>query len=202
MQSCGLFPHLGSLLRPAPAAAARFCRARGPHVPTAGGVGRGVGGMRWQSSVGVQGSRGSALEELSPCCFVGGLAEGGGAASQDTPRRCTCPAPRATVSSPPVRAARLEPGLRSPVPQRDLESILQSLDGSPPRLSEGTALRAFSLYCRLSIHLQHKVCLRLGAGHGVSGPGAPRLTCLLLFWGSSAQKANFTCPLWKTPGLG
>ena len=42
-------------------------------------MGRGVGGMRWQSSVGVQGSRGSALEELSPCCFVGGLAEGGGA---------------------------------------------------------------------------------------------------------------------------
>ncbi|XP_019814943.2 condensin-2 complex subunit G2 [Bos indicus] len=40
----------------------------------------------------------------------------------------------------------------------NLESILQTPDGSPPRLSEGTALRAFSLYCRLSIHLQHKFC--------------------------------------------
>ena len=95
-------------------------------------------------------------------------------ASQDAPQCCTCPALRATVSSPPVRAARPEPGLRSPVPQGNLESILQTPDGSPPHLSEGTALRAFSLYCRLSIHLQHKVCLWLRAGRGLSGPGAPR----------------------------
>ncbi|KAF4020512.1 hypothetical protein G4228_012194 [Cervus hanglu yarkandensis] len=40
----------------------------------------------------------------------------------------------------------------------DLESILQLSDGSPPRLSEGAALRAFSLHCRLSVHLQHKFC--------------------------------------------
>lgn len=40
----------------------------------------------------------------------------------------------------------------------NLESILQMPGGSPPRLSEGAALRAFSLYCRLSIHLQYKFC--------------------------------------------
>ncbi|XP_072820142.1 condensin-2 complex subunit G2 isoform X1 [Vicugna pacos] len=40
----------------------------------------------------------------------------------------------------------------------DLESILQSPGGSPHNLSEGTALRAFSLHCRLSVHLQHKFC--------------------------------------------
>uniref|UniRef100_A0A4W2EUK3 Condensin-2 complex subunit G2 n=1 Tax=Bos indicus x Bos taurus TaxID=30522 RepID=A0A4W2EUK3_BOBOX len=45
-----------------------------------------------------------------------------------------------------------------PQSKGNLESILQTPDGSPPRLSEGTALRAFSLYCRLSIHLQHKFC--------------------------------------------
>ncbi|KAB1276627.1 Condensin-2 complex subunit G2 [Camelus dromedarius] len=40
----------------------------------------------------------------------------------------------------------------------DLESILRSPGGSPHNLSEGTALRAFSLHCRLSVHLQHKFC--------------------------------------------
>ncbi|KAG8506100.1 Condensin-2 complex subunit G2 [Galemys pyrenaicus] len=40
----------------------------------------------------------------------------------------------------------------------DLESILQSPDGKPHAFSEATALRAFSLHCRLSIHLQHKFC--------------------------------------------
>ncbi|XP_037372427.1 condensin-2 complex subunit G2 isoform X2 [Talpa occidentalis] len=40
----------------------------------------------------------------------------------------------------------------------DLESILQSLEGKPHAFSEATALRAFSLHCRLSIHLQHKFC--------------------------------------------
>ncbi|XP_057587842.1 condensin-2 complex subunit G2 isoform X2 [Hippopotamus amphibius kiboko] len=40
----------------------------------------------------------------------------------------------------------------------DLESILQSPGGSPHPLSEGLALRAFSLHCRLSVHLQHKFC--------------------------------------------
>uniref|UniRef100_A0A8D1D901 Condensin-2 complex subunit G2 n=1 Tax=Sus scrofa TaxID=9823 RepID=A0A8D1D901_PIG len=39
-----------------------------------------------------------------------------------------------------------------------LESILQWPEESPDRLSEGAALRAFSLHCRLSVHLQHKLC--------------------------------------------
>ncbi|XP_058390225.1 condensin-2 complex subunit G2 isoform X2 [Diceros bicornis minor] len=40
----------------------------------------------------------------------------------------------------------------------DLESILQLPGGKPHTFNEATALRAFSLYCRLSIHLQHKFC--------------------------------------------
>ncbi|XP_019514660.1 PREDICTED: condensin-2 complex subunit G2 isoform X1 [Hipposideros armiger] len=40
----------------------------------------------------------------------------------------------------------------------DLESMLQSPGGQPHRFSEAAALRAFSLHCRLSIHLQHKFC--------------------------------------------
>ncbi|KAI5775111.1 NCAPG2 [Gulo gulo luscus] len=40
----------------------------------------------------------------------------------------------------------------------DLESILQLPGGKPPGFSEAVALRAFSLYCRLSIHLQHQFC--------------------------------------------
>ncbi|XP_040840295.1 condensin-2 complex subunit G2 isoform X2 [Ochotona curzoniae] len=39
----------------------------------------------------------------------------------------------------------------------DLESLLQSPAGKPT-VSDATALRAFSLHCRLSIHLQHKFC--------------------------------------------
>ncbi|XP_038611676.1 condensin-2 complex subunit G2 [Tachyglossus aculeatus] len=37
-----------------------------------------------------------------------------------------------------------------------LESILQSSDTASHNFNQVTALRAFSLYCRLSIHLQHK----------------------------------------------
>ncbi|XP_042832613.1 condensin-2 complex subunit G2 isoform X4 [Panthera tigris] len=40
----------------------------------------------------------------------------------------------------------------------DLESILQSPGGKPHNFNEAMALRAFSLHCRLSIHLQHKFC--------------------------------------------
>ncbi|ELK37996.1 Condensin-2 complex subunit G2 [Myotis davidii] len=40
----------------------------------------------------------------------------------------------------------------------DLESILQPPGGKAEHFSETAALRAFSLHCRLSIHLQHKVC--------------------------------------------
>ncbi|OWK06325.1 NCAPG2 [Cervus elaphus hippelaphus] len=119
----------------------------------------GVGGMRRQSSV-----RGSRAPGAAPVrsCLLAALREAwqreAARASQDAPRRCACPALRAAVSSPPGRAAGSEPGLRSPVRQGDLESILQLSDGSPPRLSEGAALRAFSLHCRLSVHLQHKFC--------------------------------------------
>lgn len=42
--------------------------------------------------------------------------------------------------------------------QVDLESILQPPGGKAEHFSETAALRAFSLHCRLSIHLQHKVC--------------------------------------------
>ncbi|KAG3277136.1 condensin-2 complex subunit G2 [Ictidomys tridecemlineatus] len=40
----------------------------------------------------------------------------------------------------------------------DLESLLRSPDGKPPHFSQAAALRAFSLHCRLSIHLQVKFC--------------------------------------------
>uniref|UniRef100_A0A452QMA8 Condensin-2 complex subunit G2 n=1 Tax=Ursus americanus TaxID=9643 RepID=A0A452QMA8_URSAM len=39
----------------------------------------------------------------------------------------------------------------------DLESILQLPGGKPHNFNEAMALRAFSLHCRLSIHLQHQV---------------------------------------------
>uniref|UniRef100_A0A286XNQ2 Condensin-2 complex subunit G2 n=1 Tax=Cavia porcellus TaxID=10141 RepID=A0A286XNQ2_CAVPO len=44
------------------------------------------------------------------------------------------------------------------VSKADLESLLRSPDGKPPNFSESLALQAFSLHCRLSIHLEHKVC--------------------------------------------
>uniref|UniRef100_A0A384BX25 Condensin-2 complex subunit G2 n=1 Tax=Ursus maritimus TaxID=29073 RepID=A0A384BX25_URSMA len=40
----------------------------------------------------------------------------------------------------------------------DLESILQLPGGKPHNFNEAMALRAFSLHCRLSIHLQHQFC--------------------------------------------
>ncbi|XP_060052856.1 condensin-2 complex subunit G2 isoform X2 [Erinaceus europaeus] len=41
----------------------------------------------------------------------------------------------------------------------DLEAILRSPpEGNPHGLREASALRAFSLHCRLSIHLQHRFC--------------------------------------------
>ncbi|XP_010598592.1 condensin-2 complex subunit G2 isoform X2 [Loxodonta africana] len=40
----------------------------------------------------------------------------------------------------------------------DLESILQSSGEKPCNFNQATALQAFSLHCRLSIHLQHKFC--------------------------------------------
>ncbi|XP_058153602.1 condensin-2 complex subunit G2 [Dasypus novemcinctus] len=40
----------------------------------------------------------------------------------------------------------------------DLESILHSSGVKPQTFNQATALRAFSLHCRLSIHLQYKFC--------------------------------------------
>ncbi|KAM6215890.1 condensin-2 complex subunit G2 [Rhynchocyon petersi] len=40
----------------------------------------------------------------------------------------------------------------------DLESLLQSSGEKPRHFNQATALQAFSLHCRLSIHLQHKFC--------------------------------------------
>ncbi|XP_004702393.1 condensin-2 complex subunit G2 isoform X1 [Echinops telfairi] len=40
----------------------------------------------------------------------------------------------------------------------DLESILLSSGKKPRNFNQTTALQAFSLYCRLSIHLHHKFC--------------------------------------------
>ncbi|XP_032499102.1 condensin-2 complex subunit G2 isoform X7 [Phocoena sinus] len=60
------------------------------------------------------------------------------------------------LSAPQKKLNRLLKALETS--KVDLESILQSPGGSPHHLSEGTALRAFSLHCRLSIHLQHESC--------------------------------------------
>ncbi|XP_042556945.1 condensin-2 complex subunit G2 [Dipodomys spectabilis] len=40
----------------------------------------------------------------------------------------------------------------------DLESLLQSPGEKSPNFSQVSALRAFSLHCRLGIHIQHKFC--------------------------------------------
>lgn len=45
--------------------------------------------------------------------------------------------------------------------QAVLGSILKGNDGGSGRCSQATGLRAFSLFCRLSIHLQNKVWLYL-----------------------------------------
>lgn len=60
--------------------------------------------------------------------------------------------------------------------QVDLESILQSPGGKAEYFSEATALRAFSLHCRLSIHLQHKVRRSPPQGRA----GSSRQQCSLL----------------------
>ncbi|XP_052040792.1 condensin-2 complex subunit G2 [Apodemus sylvaticus] len=40
----------------------------------------------------------------------------------------------------------------------DLESFLQSPSGNPSNFNKATALHAFGLYCRMSVHLQYKFC--------------------------------------------
>lgn len=55
-----------------------------------------------------------------------------------------------------------------------LESMLHTPGGQPHLFSEAAALRAFSLHCRLSIHLQHKVgrlWLRVGTESTSLKPG-------------------------------
>uniref|UniRef100_A0A8C3YKU7 Condensin-2 complex subunit G2 n=1 Tax=Catagonus wagneri TaxID=51154 RepID=A0A8C3YKU7_9CETA len=64
-------------------------------------------------------------------------------------RECLLSAPRKTLD-------RLLKALETS--KVALESILQWPEESPDRLSEGAALRAFSLHCRLGVHLQHKLC--------------------------------------------
>ncbi|MBW04718.1 Condensin-2 complex subunit G2, partial [Eschrichtius robustus] len=132
--------------------------ARGSH-PSAPGVGRrrdggGSGGCRGQGldERDPEGSLSSTYEKLSSCPFTGGLEEGG-----HSP--CCSGSPLPAQLCPHLMRCLLSRNLacRRPVPQVDLESILQSPGGSPHQLSEGAVLRAFSLHCRLSIHLQHKV---------------------------------------------
>lgn len=57
-----------------------------------------------------------------------------------------------------VATCQQEHGRRHFILQVDLESVLQPPGGKTEHFSETAALRAFSLHCRLSIHLQHKVC--------------------------------------------
>lgn len=64
--------------------------------------------------------------------------------------------------------------------QADLESILQLPGGKPHNFNEAMALRAFSLHCRLSIHLQHQVGLFLAVrpNRSTLAKLVPLLMCL------------------------
>ncbi|XP_014643079.1 PREDICTED: condensin-2 complex subunit G2 isoform X2 [Ceratotherium simum simum] len=64
----------------------------------------------------------------------------------------------------------------------DLESILQLPGGKPHTFNEATALRAFSLYCRLSIHLQHKTYLTVCKDVVMVGLGDCKFQIQLLQW--------------------
>ncbi|XP_045444967.1 condensin-2 complex subunit G2 isoform X2 [Pipistrellus kuhlii] len=64
-------------------------------------------------------------------------------------RECLLSAPRKKLSHL-LRALGMS--------KMDLESILQPPGGKAEYFGETAALRAFSLHCRLSIHLQHKFC--------------------------------------------
>lgn len=132
-----------------------------PEAPTyqhqtsdVGGLEVGSGRCRGQGldELDPEGSLSSTYEKVSSCPFTGGLEEGG-----HSP--CRSGSPLLAQLCPHLMRCLLSRNLacRCPVSQVDLESILQSPGGSPHHLSEGTALRAFSLHCRLSIHLQHEV---------------------------------------------
>ncbi|ELW69814.1 Extended synaptotagmin-2 [Tupaia chinensis] len=60
------------------------------------------------------------------------------------------------LSAPRKKLHRLLKALE--VSKADLESLLQSPAGAPRTFDEATTLRAFSLFCRLSVHLQRKFC--------------------------------------------
>ena len=79
---------------------------------------------------------------------------------------------------------------RRPVPQVDLESILQSPGGSPHHLSEGAVLRAFSLHCRLSIHLQHKVRPPAWSEHGAFRPSGSVTNLFSVVVGQSCSEGK------------
>nr|KAF6271979.1 non-SMC condensin II complex subunit G2 [Pipistrellus kuhlii] len=64
-------------------------------------------------------------------------------------RECLLSAPRKKLSHL-LRALGMS--------KMDLESVLQPPGGKAEYFGETAALRAFSLHCRLSIHLQHKFC--------------------------------------------
>ena len=66
-------------------------------------------------------------------------------------------APAALATRGVVATCQWDCGRRCFVLQVDLESILQSPGGKAEHFTEAAALQAFSLHCRLSIHLQHRV---------------------------------------------
>uniref|UniRef100_A0A8I3NXY7 Condensin-2 complex subunit G2 n=1 Tax=Canis lupus familiaris TaxID=9615 RepID=A0A8I3NXY7_CANLF len=64
----------------------------------------------------------------------------------------------------------------------DLESILQLPGGKPHNFSEAMALRAFSLHCRLSVHLQHQTYLMVCKDVVMVGLGDYKFQIQLLQW--------------------
>ncbi|XP_057160380.1 condensin-2 complex subunit G2 isoform X2 [Ursus arctos] len=64
----------------------------------------------------------------------------------------------------------------------DLESILQLPGGKPHNFNEAMALRAFSLHCRLSIHLQHQTYLTVCKDVVMVGLGDCKFQIQLLQW--------------------
>lgn len=200
VQSCGFIPHLGSLLQPAPAAAARFCHARGPHAPTAG---RAVGCGRHETAelgLGVQGSGGSAREELSPCCFAGGLAEGGGAGFSGRPAALCLPgAPgRGVLASRAGCWVGARPEESCPAGGSGVHPAAVGWQPSAPERGR----RPAGLQPPLSAERPPPAqgACGWGGARGQRLGSAADLSPLVL--GSSAQTANSTCPLWKTPAPG
>lgn len=136
MQSCGFIPFLcGQPLQARPKLLPPLSSARGP-ATSSGGDRRGCG--RYELAELGPGPRVSAWKS----CGFATLWEAwrGGRRHRIHRiglRRCTCPrhsGPRCLC--PPCGLLGQSTSLRSPVPQGNLESILQTPGGSPPRLSE------------------------------------------------------------------